>query len=200
MNRRTALVVMCGAIGLVGLLLSVGLYLGIRVGKSLSTHSNPPRFQDSAVVLRQIQSLSELVTVKFVIEKVIVMEDATWFGENRLILVVRGVAKAGFDLKKIQSSNLQLQGTNLVIRLPKAQITDVYLDERRTDVIERSTGLLRTMDKNLETEARRHAIDRIRAGAIEAGILKEAHDRAITQLTMLAQQLGYGNTQVQATE
>lgn len=200
MNRRTALVLMCGAIGLVGLLLSVGLYLGIRVGKALAAHSNPPRFQDSAVVLRQIQSLSELVTVKFVMEKVIVMEDATWFGENRLILVVRGVAKAGFDLKKIQSSNLQIQGTNLVIRLPKAQITDVYLDERRTEVIERSTGLLRTMDKNLETEARRHAIDRIRASAIEAGILKEAHDRAITQLTMLAQQLGYGNTQVQTIE
>lgn len=196
MNKRTAFVLILGAVGLVGMIMSLGLYLGIRVGKALNSTPPPPKFQDTATVVRQIQSLNQLVSVKFVLEKVIVVEDAKWFGENRLIMVAHGVAKAGFDLKKLEPGDISMEGGRLSIQLPKPMLTDVYLDERRTEVIERSTGILRTIDKDLETEARRHATDRIRAAAIESGILNEATERARLQLTHLAGQMGFQNVEI----
>lgn len=196
MNKRTAFVLILGAVGLVGMIMSLGLYLGIRVGKALNAAPTPPKFQDTATVVRQIQSLNQLVSVKFVLEKVVVVEDAKWFGENRLIMVAHGVAKAGFDLKKLEPGDISTDGNRLTIQLPKPLLTDVYLDERRTEVIERSTGILRAMDKDLETEARRYATDRIRAAAIESGILNEATERARLQLTHLAGQMGFQNVEV----
>jgi hypothetical protein len=172
------------------------LYLGIRVGKALNAAPAPPRFQDTTTVVKQIQSLNQLVTVKFVLEKVIVVEDAKWFGENRLIMVAHGVAKAGFDLKRLEPGDITVNGQRCVIQLPKPTLTDVYLDERRTEVIERSTGILRTIDKDLETEARRYATDRIRAAAVESGILTEATERARLQLTHLANQMGFSEVEI----
>ena len=42
------------------------------------------------------------MTVKYVLEKVVVLEDAKWYGENRVILVAHGIVKAGVDLQKLQ--------------------------------------------------------------------------------------------------
>lgn len=196
MNKRTAVVLIFGAVGLVGLIMSLGLYLGIRIGKVIQTAPTGPTFKDTTTVVRQVQSLSQLVTVKYVLEKVVVMEDAKWFGDNRLILVAHGVAKAGFDLKKLEAGDISIESGKLTIRLPKPVLTDVYMDEKRTEVIERTTGVLRAMDKEFETEARRYAVDRIRAAAVESGILNEAAERARTQLALIGTQLGFQQTEV----
>ena len=197
MNRRTAFVVLVGLTGLMGLILSLGLFLGMRVGRSLGTQNGSPTIRDTATLLRQVQGLAQLVTVKYVMEKVVVIEDAKWFGENRLIMVVHGVAKAGYDLSRLQPGDVEIHDRNLVLRLPRPQVTDLYLDERRTEVIEHSTGLLRQMDKDLETDARRQALARIKVAAVDAGILKEAEDRAQKQLTLLATQIGFTNVTIQ---
>lgn len=197
-NRRTAFVLMLGAMGLIGVVLSLGMFLGLRIGRAMGGHTAPatPRIQDTATVVRQIQGLAQLVTVKYVLEKVVIIEDAKWFGENRLIMVVHGVAKAGVDLKRISPGDIEIRGGTLAIQLPKPQLTDVYLDERRTEIVERSTGLLRAMDKDLETEARRQALDRIKVAAVDAGILKEAEERARLQFTELATRAGCTNVEI----
>ena len=76
------------------------------------------------------------------------------------------------------------------IKLPAAQIMDCYLDDKQTQVIERSTGLLRTFDKDLEQTARKIAVDDVRRGARAAGILKDADERAQAQVGKLFQQMG----------
>jgi hypothetical protein len=68
------------------------------------------------------------------------------------------------------------------VRLPRAKLMDVYLDERNTRVIERSTGLLRDFDKDMEQDARRRALDEIRVAARDSGILRDAEDRARAQI------------------
>jgi len=78
-----------------------------------------------------------------------------------------------------------------VIRLPAAQITDAYLDENQTRIIERTTGLLRTFDKDLEQTARQNAVDDIRRAARTGGILKDAEERAVIQLRTLFHEMGF---------
>jgi hypothetical protein len=171
---------------------AAGLWLGFKVPRWFSFGSGP-RIYGTATVLQQVQTLSELVTVKYVMEKVIVLEDVKWYpgGENRLLLVAHGVAKAGVDFKQMKPDDLRISGKTVSIRMPPAQITDTYLDEKQTRVIERTTGLLRTFDKDLEQTARQNAVDDMRRSARVSGILKDAEERARDQAKILFLQMGY---------
>jgi len=151
------------------------------------------RVFNTATILRQVQTLSQFVTVKYVMEKVVVLEDVKWYpgGESRVLLLAHGIVKAGVDFSSIKPDDLQVSQAKIVLRLPQPQITDTYLDEHETRVIERTTGLLRLFDKNLEQAARQQAVDDIRRSARAAGILKDANERARAELTILFQQMGF---------
>jgi len=71
-----------------------GIYLGFTVSRWLKTGSGL-RFENTTTVVQQVQTLSDLVTVKYVMEKVVVLEDAKWYGENRVLLLAHGIVKAG---------------------------------------------------------------------------------------------------------
>lgn len=148
-------------------------------------------WKDSPTLIRQVEGLNELVTVKYVVEKVLLSEDNKWYGDNRVLMIAHGVVKAGVDLSKLSSDDIHVQGKTVRIRLPRPKITDAYLDDRRTQVIERSTAVLRFFDKDLEQDGRRHAVDTIRLSARDAGILQDAEDRAHSQLRQLFTGLGF---------
>ena len=180
-------------------LVIVGLALAIAAGVALffgllmlrlSSSSSSPKVQSTATLLKEVQTLSQLVTVKYVLEKVVILEDVKWYGENRVLLLAHGVVKAGVDLQKLPPDDVRMEGNKVVLKLPRATITDVYLDEQRTQIIENSTGLLRAFDKTLEQNARRQAVDDIRRAARHNGIYEEAEERAKVQLTNLFRQLG----------
>ena len=66
----------------------------------LPRFATAPRISKTPVILTQVQSLSQLVTVKYVLEKVVIVEDEShWYelqlGENRLLMVAHGIVKAG---------------------------------------------------------------------------------------------------------
>jgi hypothetical protein len=153
---------------------------------------------DTPAVIQKIQGISQLVTVKYIIEKVIVIEDAKWYGENRVLLVAHGITKAGIDLSKLQAADVVVddETRSLKIFLPPAQITDCYLDEHKTHVIERTTGVLRLFDKDMEQNARRSAIEDIRRAAKMNGIIKDAEERAVMQLEGLFLNLGFDSVEV----
>jgi hypothetical protein len=138
-----------------------------------------------------VQNLRQLVTVKYVLEKIVVYEDAKWYGENRVLLVAHGVVKAGIDLSMLQKGDIQMTDKKISLALPPPRITDVYLDDRRSEVVERSTGLLRTFDKDLEQSARVLAVAELREAAGQNGILTDATERARVELTALLYQLGF---------
>jgi hypothetical protein len=176
------------ALAALAILFVLGLWLGW--GARRWTTAGGPTAYNTATVLRQVQTLSQLVTVKYVMEKVVVMEDVKWFGESRVLLVANGVVKAGVDFSRLQPEDVRVTEKKVALRLPAAQITDAYLDDRQTRVVERTTGLLRTFDKDLEQTARQMAVDDIRRGARSAGILKDADDRARAQVQNMFEQMG----------
>ncbi|MSU35503.1 MAG: DUF4230 domain-containing protein [Pedosphaera sp.] len=196
MQRQRIFVALAALAALVVAVL-FGLMTGFTASRLLPGGAGQPAIRDTATLLRQVQSLAQLVTVKYLLEKVVILEDVKWFGENRLIMVAHGVAKAGFDLSTLQSGDISVEGDHLKIRLPRPQITDVYIDDRRTEIVERSTGLLRAYDKDLELDARRQALDKIKLAAADSGIFKDAEERARLQLTLLGGQMGFSDVQVE---
>ena len=187
------------------LLMAILFGLGVLCGMKLSwwwSPNSPARFYNTVAILQQVKTLSELVTVQYVIEKVegIQVPSENLVGqlvgsENRLLLLAHGTVKAGIDLGKLKSEDLVVNEKTIFINLPPAQITDAYLDERLTQVIDRQTGLFAPSDKNLEQTVRKNAVDDIRRAAREGGILKAADERAQTQLRNLLLQLGFEKVQ-----
>lgn len=148
-------------------------------------------FADTTSVVHEVQTLSDIVTVKYVIEKVVVLEDVKWYGENRVLLLAHGVVKAGIDLKRLQPADVTIAGKTITLRLPAPQITDAYLDDKATQVIDHTTGLLRTFDKDLEQTARQNAVDDIARAARKGGILDDANQRAHSELDAFFKRAGF---------
>ena len=121
----------------------------------------------------------------------VILDDIKWYGENRVLLVAHGIVKAGVDLQEIKPQDVRVEDKKILLKLPRARITDVYLDDQKTRVVDRSTGLLRAFDKDLEQNARRQAVEDLRIAARSNRIYEDAEERARLQLANLFHQLGY---------
>ena len=68
------------------------------------------------------------------LEKVVILEDVKWYGENRVLLLAHGIVKAGIDLKRITPDDVTISGKIISLRLPPPQImdADVYKRQPRT--------------------------------------------------------------------
>ena len=90
-----------------GVFLVLGLWLGFtwqRFGGAGAGAYN------TATVVKQVQTLSQLVTVKYVMEKVVVYEDVKWFpgGDNRVLMIAHGIVKAGVVFQNLKPEDLQV--------------------------------------------------------------------------------------------
>ena len=171
---------------LVAIIFVVGIWLGVKYEARSSVHE-----EKTDEVVEQIQTLSDLVTVKYVVEKVVVLDDVRWYGESRVLLLAHGVVKAGIDLQRIKPGDVTVSGKSISINLPPPELTDAYLDDTKSQVIDHTTGLLRTFDKDLEQTAREQAVADIRRAAINNGILNDATQRAQLELALFLNQAGY---------
>jgi hypothetical protein len=184
-------------LALIGLLAAILFGMGVGAGVLLLRWGRiglAPKVYTSAALLQQVKTVSELVTVQYVIEKVVAVEDVKWvagLGENRVLMIAHGIVKAGLDLGRLQPGDIQVLEKRAVLRLPPPRITESFLDETQTRVVERSTGFLRSFDKDLEQTARQNALEEVRRAALAGGILKDADTRARAQLTSLLRQLGF---------
>jgi hypothetical protein len=176
---------------------TLAIYLAIGITRWINRGAGL-RLEDTANVVRQIETLSDLVTVKYVVEKVVILDappESTLGqfvqGDNRLLLLAHGIVKAGIDLKKLAPGDVTISGKTIRIKLPPAHITDTYLDESQTKVIDWKQGFLRGFDKDLEQKARAMAVDEIQRAARKDGILNEATQRGELQLAVLLHQAGF---------
>ena len=170
--------------------LALAVYLTFTVAR-WANHGAGRHFWNTTSVVHEVQSLSELVTVKYVMDKVVVLEDVKWYGENRVLLLAHGVVKAGIDLKRLSPDDVKISGKKISLRLPSPQVTDAYLDDKASQVIDHSTGLLRAFDKDLEQTARQNAVDDIARAARKGGILDDADKQARRELETFLKRAGF---------
>ena len=144
-----------------------------------------------------MRALARLETIQYSIEKVITAEigQGTFdflFGD-RLLFVAHGVVIAGIDMEKISPEQMRLENGILYVTLPPAEIFVATLDNQKSYVYDRETGILNKSVQDLETMARQTAEDEIRKAALEDGILQQAQTNAENYLFRFFQALGYEN-------
>jgi hypothetical protein len=152
-------------------------------------------------VVERIQKLQRMETVVYNMDKIVsggrssaILPD--FLTGDRMLMVVHGQVVAGIDFNLLRPSDVQISGKNLRVHLPIARVLLTRLDNSRTRVYSRRTGLLVPVDPNLETEVRQEAEGELLEEAVKGGILIKAHENARTTLTALLLGLGFEKVEV----
>jgi hypothetical protein len=155
----------------------------------------PTIIPDPVSIIHEVRSVARLETIQYSVEKVITADSGreefkALFGDQ-LLFVAHGEVVAGLDLEKLGQADIQLDGKIVTVKLPDAEILSTRLDNEKSYVYDRQTGILIRQDVQLETKARQAAEKEIYKTAIEDGILKQAQANAETYLDRLIRSLGY---------
>jgi hypothetical protein len=147
-------------------------------------------------VIASIQRLARLESVVYTMDKVVEGDRTNEYlpdilTGDKLLLIVHGQAVAGVDLSKVQASNVQIDGHSVTITMPAAELLSVSLDNSKTRVFSRTTGLLVPTDPTLESEVREKAEGGLRQSALDSGILTTAEGNARATLTTMLHSLGF---------
>jgi len=160
--------------------------------------------QPVPVVVERIQSLNRLETVVYSLDTVVegsvsspILPDV--LAGDKILLVVHGQSIAGIDLSKLKPEDVKIDGPNsrsIHVNLPPSEIFVTSLDNAKTRVYARSTGLLVPADQNLESNTRAKAQQQLQAAALSDGILDVARKNARASIALLLTSLGFDHVEV----
>jgi hypothetical protein len=167
--------------------------LGTQVTQLL--HPTATIIADPQTIINEVQALARLETIRYTVEKVVTAEVnqgvlGPLFGE-RLLFVAHGYVIAGIDMSKIKAEDLWLAGEMLNVRIPATEVLVATLDNDKSYVYDRQTGLFTKGDPALETQVRQVAEEEILKAAIADGILEQGASNAQTHLRWFFETLGY---------
>ena len=173
--------------GSAGLLSRLAAYV---TGRSTSIDVTSP------AVVDKIRQLSRLETVVYSLDKIVSgsRENAyipDFLVGDKLLLVAHGEVIAGVDLSQIQPGDVSVRGDRATVRLPAAQVLTTRIDNGRTRIYSRATGLLVPADPNLESEVRLAAEQQITQAALSDGVLEKARQNARASVSALLYGLGF---------
>ncbi len=158
-------------------------------------HPTPTILPDPITIIHEVRSLARLETIQYSVEKVITAEvgqgQLSFLFGDRLLFVAHGVVIAGVDLNKMTSTDVWLEGETLYIKTPDPEVFIATLDNDKSYVFDRETGILTKGYTALETQARIVAENEILKAAMEDGILDLARQNANAYLERLLKGLGY---------
>jgi hypothetical protein len=158
----------------------------------------PTIIPDPVTYINEVRALARLETIQYSIEKVITGETGggtfqSLFGD-KILFVGHGTVIAGIDMEKLQPEHMRFENGVLTVKLPPAEVFIAALDNEKSYVYDRETGVLAKPDVNLETLVRQRAEEEILRAAIEDGILEQAQLNAEAYLFKFFAALGYPNT------
>ena len=167
----------------------------IVTGRGLTIDTSLP------TVVNKIQRLRRLETVTYSLDKIVEGERQSpvlpdFLVGDKLLLVVHGSVVAGIDLSQLKTSDVHIDGRSIQVHLPASQIFVTSLDNTKTRVYSRTTGLLVPEDPNLESEVRAKAQEQIQQAALADGILATATKNASATVTSMLLGVGFENVTV----
>ena len=156
----------------------------------------------SITVVDKIRQLSRLETVVYSLDKIVEGERQSaylpdFLVGDKLLLVAHGEVIAGVDLGQLKAGDVWVKGDAVHVRLPAPQVLTTRIDNGRSKIYSRTTGLLVTADLNLESQVRQAAEQQITQAALSDGILLKARQNAQTSVTALLYGLGFHTVDVQ---
>jgi hypothetical protein len=184
-----------------GLILAVIAFFALR-GAGVATA--PALTLDPPAVVREIQRLNELVSVKYTVQKVVGIEEKKVpLGSEKLLLFVQADVLAGIDLSALAPADVKIMsGGRVRIALPAPKIVHIIIDDAQTKVWDRRITWWTpwvSPDPDLERQARLTARTEIEKAALDMGILDQARRNAESSIQSLLTALGVKSVAISGT-
>jgi hypothetical protein len=159
-------------------------------GKTLTIDVSQP------TVVDRVQRLQRLETVVYTMDKLVTGAKENpllpdFLTGDRLLMIAHGEVVAGIDFSNLKPGDVRVDGKQVHLHLPTAQVFSTRLDSAKTRVYSRQTGVLVSTDPNLETQVRQEAERQLLEAAVADGILKTAQANAAVTITGLLRGLGF---------
>jgi len=126
------------------------------------------------IIVEKIELLGKLELCKFYIKDIVEHKViAPWYDKNsNVVLIISGEAIGCIDLRKIDSTSVQVTEKQVIITLPAAEICNFKVDHQTSKIYDIETGFFED-DKKIIDKAYRLAEIEIQKSATEMGIEKQ---------------------------
>jgi hypothetical protein len=177
--------------------------MGGRLAAMIS--GRPLNIVSASQVVEKIQRLNRLETVVYSLDTVEettesnpVLPDA--IAGDKLLMIVHGQTIAGVDLSQLKPDSVEITDTGgsrtIRLTLPPSQVFFTNIDNDKSRVYARDTGLFVKADPNLETVTRAKAQADLQQAALADGILDAATKNAHATVTAMLEGLGFDHVDV----
>lgn len=186
----------------VKVLLAAAVVAGIGFGTKKAIEANKIKILDTPTVVTEIRKISELNTYKYIEEFVIrgekavekkdllgfiKKESAPDSTHHEIVMITRGVVRAGYDLSKLSESDLAISGDSLAVRLPATEIFDVIINPSDNQVFVEEGSWTHEEITALQVDCR----NKLHQNALDRGILKKADEIGQKKVESLFKSLGF---------
>lgn len=176
-----------------------GKLASLITGRPLVTISAPD-------VVEKIQRLHRLETVMYSLDTVVESHESSpvlpdVLAGDRLLMIVHGQTIAGIDFSRLKPESVQItqnrDGRSIRLTLLPSEVFLTTLDNAKTRVYTRDTGLFVHADPNLESATRERAQGELQQAALNDGILDAANRNARETIRAMLEGLGFSHVQLQ---
>ncbi len=170
------------------------------LGVSLLFSCQRPSDKPGAITVRQLQDMSEMATVEFVVSRIIRASDTpSWYkyGDRKILMSAGATIKAGIDMGGITDNDINTQGSSITLTLPPASLISLNMHPESIQQEYESRGFFRSPFTNEERyRFLRQAEEEIRESIPEMGLLETAESHAVLFFESWLRLMGYEQVEV----
>jgi hypothetical protein len=147
-----------------------------------------------------LQTMSDLATAEYVVTKIIKANDnKTWYevGNRKILMSCKASLVAGIDLSKLTEKDIQIDGENISITLPRAKLLYINIKPEDMKTAYQDVSLFRTNFSSQEkNELAAQAERQIKASLDSLGIFITAETNASLFVNNFLQKTGFKNINI----
>lgn len=147
-----------------------------------------------------LRSMSDLATAEYVVTKIIKVNDnQTWYkiGNRKILMSCKASLVAGIDLSKLTEKDIQIDGENISLTLPRAHL--LYLNIKPEDIktaFEDVSVFRSHFSMQEKNDLALQAEKQIRSSADSLGIYVTAESNATLFINNFLQKEGFKNIRI----
>ena len=153
-------------------------------------HIQPPRIDETPVIIQQVKNIAQMFTQTFYDEYVYdtgVMRTPLLNVNKRLIFIAKGEVISGFDLTELNENSIIRRDKSIVVKLPPARVLDVVINPSGFETFIEEGEITFEESKKFHEDARRI----FERNARDKGILKNSADQGRQMLEKFFRLLGF---------
>lgn len=158
------------------------------------------REKESISVIHQLQDMSEMATVEFVVSKVVKVNDVPdWYkiGDRKLLISTKARIKAGTNMGEIGEDDIMISGNSIELRIPHARVISLHMDPESIKEEYSRTGFFRSSFTNEERYAfLTQAEKEIKESILQMGVLQRANAHAVAFFESWLRVMGFEQVNV----